>query len=159
MKHLQLFENYTEDELKRFLQKAVKRGDITLNIDIDELASKNKIPKIGTFEYFLEEEGKFISTGDSERMTEYVNKFEELGINVRVLKYLLKDYNRYHKITYLEDDLRMEIHLLPDDENSEEEKIEIEIEKLLDEQTKLQSSVDKFEQEIRKIAKEAKNLN
>ena len=158
MKHLQLFENFSEDELKRFLQKAVKRGDITINVDVDELVSKHKVPKVGTFEYFIEEEGKFISIADSERMTEYVAKLKEMGLNVSYLERMLPDYVRYHKITYLEDDLRSEIYELFDDEKDQEDEIEKKIEVLLDEQNNLIEKVEDFERELKKMVKKAKEI-
>ncbi len=158
MKYLKIYENFSEDELKRFLQKAVKRGDISLNIDIDKLINKYKVPKIGTFEAFVENEAKFISIGDSKQMSEYVTKLKELGLNVSKLEHLLKDYNRYHEITFLEDDLRIQIHHLYSDEKDEKKKLKIKIDKLLDEQEILKISTYKFEEELRKVVKQAKEL-
>ncbi len=156
MKYLKLYENSSDDEFKKFIERSVKNGNITLNIDIDELLIKNKSPKIGTFEYFFENDDDFISAGDSNRMSEYVDKLKEMGSNVSRLESLLIGYIRYHKITHLEDDLMMDMNNTFDEDEDEEKKIQIEIDKLLDEQDSLINTKLEFEKELRKVIKDAK---
>ena len=64
----------------------------------------------------------------------------------------MPDYVRYHKITYLEDDLRGDIQI---SYLSKEEKKEIneDINKLLDEQENLIVASNEFEKELRKVIK------
>jgi hypothetical protein len=158
MKHLKLFENSTEYELKMFIQQAVKRGDITLNVDINDLITNNKPPKIGTFEYFLEDDARFISAHDSQRMTEYVSKLKEMGADVSKLESMLDDYVRYHKIFYLEDNLQQQMYNSGSLSKEERKEIEIQVDKILTEQDGLSDIVKQFKIELVKVLKDAKEL-
>lgn len=157
MKHLKLFESLEQETLKNILNKAKKNGDIALNISVDEFINKYKDPEIGSFEYFVNDEARFISANNANQMTEYVDKFENLGLNVNKLRNLLDDYNRFNRIIYLESDLYIE---LEDSMSSKEDKkrLKKEIDDLINEQESLRKSYDEFKIELRKITKKAKEL-
>lgn len=151
MKHLKLFEDYSKEEIKNFLLKAQKNSQIDIKTNIDELLSKLERPEIGSFEAFVEQEGRFISQGDYDRMGSYVDRFESLGLDVSRAEELLPSLLRYNKIVMKE----LDKYEQSGGGFSKREK-EINLERLYDEMEVLEPDVKELEKEIRKLAKQAK---
>ena len=158
MKRLKTFENFSEQDVKNMLLKAQKNNKIEIKTSIDDvlknITNTGNLSKIGTFEGFVEQEGRFISAADQKRMSEYVQKFKELGLNTKKVEELLPKLQRYIQIEYKElDDYSMSV-------SSREEAIENgeRLKKIYDESEKLQPFVKEFENQIRILAKKANKL-
>ena len=158
MKHLKKFENFTEQDVKDMLLKSQNKHDIEIKTSIDDvmknIKNTNSLSKLGTFEGFVEDEGKFISAADQGRMSEYIKKFKELGLDTKKVEELLPKFQRYIQIEYKElDNLSMPVY-------DREEAIENGRKKknLYSESEKLRPFVDEMEKEIRNLAKKANEL-
>lgn len=148
MKHLELYENYTEKNIKDMLLKSQRKSQIDIKAPIEDILKniKNDISLIGTFEGFIEDEGSFISEGDKKRMGEYIKKMKDLGINTTKIEKLLPKYERYVYLSYETSDMREFDYKNP------------KYIKLLDEYDSLEPYAEKFENEIKILAKRTKRI-
>jgi len=148
MKYLKTYETFDEKELREFLKKAEEKGEIVLKADIDKIVKPYIEYKLGTFEYFISSEARFISEGDRNRMGDYIERFKEMGINVDKLEELNNKYQHFRK---LHNDLDIIDFEGKDAINRSSKEIWKEIDVL--------GNIEKdFEKEVKKIAKEAKHL-
>jgi len=159
MKHLKLYEDFSKEEIKKMLLKAQRNSQIDIKINIDDLVNNLKDSKDRTdFESFVEQGANFISAYDESKMGEYIQEFKKLGLDTSKIERLYPDYLRYQEIHMKEmDDLK--IKNLGIDEDESEEEYEKEMDLLYDEADKLESSVKELENEVRILAKKAKELN
>lgn len=144
MKHLKIFEEYSKEDIKNMLLKAQKKSQLTINSDVDDVLGnlKDPIPRFG-FEAIVEEEARFLSEADYQRMGEYIQKFKELGLDTSIIEKLYPKLQKYKHIQFKELDYTTT--------NSER--------KILDDKLdKLQPFVDQLEQEVKKLAKQAKQI-
>lgn len=148
MVHLELYENYTEKNIKDMLLKSQRKSQIYIKAPIEDIMKniKNDVSLIGTFEGFIEDEGSFISEGDKKRMGEYIKKIKDLGINTTEIEKLLPKYERYVYLSYATSDMREFDYKNP------------KYIKLLEEYDSLEPYVEQFENEIRILAKRTKRL-
>lgn len=152
MKKLKLFENFTKDNIKNLLLKGEKENDIIIKTNIDDFLDKNLKPKeqFG-FNAFVEEEGKFISEADYERMGEYIQKFKDLGLNTSKIEELYPKLQRYKHIEMKElDDLPYNSDYTRKEREQKEEELLTELDNLI-------PYVDELDKEVRNLAKQAKN--
>jgi hypothetical protein len=93
MKHLQLFEDYSKEDISKMLLKAQKKSQLELKVGVDDILSnlKEPIPMFG-FEAIVEEEARFLSESDYKKMGEYIQKFKELGLNTSKIEKLYLNY-------------------------------------------------------------------
>lgn len=135
MKHLKIFEEYSKKDIKRFLVKAEKDKDLTINSDMTELLNKlddSKIKERFGFIGFVESDGAFISQSVYMNAYEYVHKFKEMGLDTTKIEKLLPNVKKYNDLSMLS---------YNEDRGKE-----------MDE---LREYVDLFDIEIRKLATEA----
>jgi hypothetical protein len=151
MKYIKLFENYSKEEIKNFLLKAQKNSQVEIKTNIDELLSKLEQPEIGTFEYFVETEARFISEYNYQHMGSYIDRFEELGLDTSRIEELLPSLLRYKKIQM------KEIERYEHGGYSRKER-EMNLDRLYDEMDELAPYVEELEKEVKKLAKQAKLL-
>ena len=151
MKHLKNFENYSEEVIRDMLVRSQKKNDIEIKTSIDNVINNiidpHDVKSIGTFKGFIISEGDFISEGDKGRMQEYIQEFKKLGLNISKAEKLLSSYQRYWEI-----ENQMDYVGYPG-KGDEEEYV-----KFVTEQNDLEDDVEAFETEIKKLAKEAKDL-
>lgn len=155
MKHLKLFEDYhySKDDIKNMLLKAQKNSKIELKVDVDELLTGLKDPtkdRFG-FEAFVEEEARFISEGDYKRMGEYIEKFKKLGLDTTKIEGLYPKLVRYKEIQFKD----LDYGGFDYDTEQERKRIVARLEKELD---KLEPFVEELKIEVKRLAKEAKEL-
>ena len=150
MKHIKLYEHFTEEQIRSVLSKK----DIKLNVSVDEIINRlntKQENKFG-FDSFIDDGGRFISDGDRQRMTDYIIKFKKLGLDTQRVEELLPDYELYHELnSKLTKGTSVEYE-------DEDEKESDEDEKIWDMLESLENSIEHFEEEIRKLAKSAKEL-
>jgi hypothetical protein len=154
MKYLKLFEDYSKEEIRNFLVKAQQNSQIDIKTNIDNLMnnlSKIKRPELGTFEYFVNSEARFISEGDYKRMGEYIEGFKKLGIDVSKVEELYPKLLRYKTI---------ELKELDNYEHgySQKEK-EKNLDRLYDELDDLEPYKVQFDDEVKILTKKAKQLD
>jgi hypothetical protein len=158
MKNIKNFENFTEQDVKNMLLKSQKKNDIEIKTSIDDviknITNSGNLSKMGTFEDFVEQEGRFISVADQKRMPEYVQKFKELGLNTKKVEELLPKFQRYVQIEYKEIDK----YSMPVSTKEEAHEYGKKLNQLYDESEKLLPFVDEMEKEIKILAKKAKEL-
>jgi len=158
MKNIKTFENFTEQDVKNMLLKSQKKNDIEIKTSIDDviknITNTGNLSKLGTFEGFVEQEGRFISAADQGRMSEYVQKFKELGLDTKKAEELLPNFQRYVQIEYKEIDK----YSMPVSTKEEAHEYGRKLNQLYDESEKLQPFVKEMENEVRKLAKEANQL-
>ena len=98
MKYIELYERYSEQNVKNMLLKSQKKSQIDINAPIKDVLKNlddNDISKIGTFEGFIEQDGSFISHSDQQRMKEYVEKIKNLGVDTSNIEKILPKYMRF----------------------------------------------------------------
>lgn len=146
MKHLQVFENYSKENITRMLLKAQKKDQIELKVEIDDVLNnlKEQPKERFGFEDFVESEARFISEGDYKRMDEYIQKFKELGLDTLKIEKLYPKLQKYKHIQLKEMDYT--------NTNSERNRLDNKLDRL-------QPYVDQLVEEVRKLAKQAKELN
>lgn len=151
MKTLKTFENFSKEEIKEILQKAQKNSDIKIN-NIDNFLDKYMKPveRFG-FNAIVREEARFLSEADYDRMGEYIEKFKALNIDTSKIEELYPKLVRYRKLLTLEDNHRYEYF---DTKKEKEEAYE----KIIDETDDLQQYVDQLKEEVKVLAKQAKEL-
>lgn len=151
MKHIKKFENYSEEVIRNMLVRSQKKNDIEIKTSIDNVLNNivdpHDVKSIGTFKGFIIGEGDFISEGDKKRMKDYIQEFKKLGLDISKAEKLLPSYQRYWEI-----ERDMDYVGYPG-KGDEEEYV-----KFVNEQGALESDVDEFEIEIKKLAKQAKEL-
>lgn len=144
MKHLKLFEEYhfSKDQIRSMLLKAQKKSKIELKVDVDDLLNDLKeTSNIFGFDYFVENEAKFISEGDYQRMGEYIEKFKNLGLNTTKIEELYPKLIRYKEIQFKELDYNDSVQT-----------------KLYKEMNSLEPFVFELQKEVKKLAIEAKKI-
>ena len=142
MKHLKIFEDYSKENIKNMLLKAQKKSQLTINSDVEDVLGnlKQPIPRFG-FEAIVEEEARFLSEADYQRMGEYIQKFKELGLDTSIIEKLYPKLQKYKHIQFKESDYATT--------NSERNRA-------YDRLDKLQPFVYQLDQEVEKLAKLAK---
>jgi hypothetical protein len=144
MKNLQLFEDYTKEQISKMLLKAQKNSQLELKVDVEDiLANLKENPRFG-YEYFVDNEANFISEFDYQKMGEYIQKFKELGLDTSKIEKLYPKLQKYKHIQLKEMDYP---------------KTNSEMNRLYDRLDKLQPFVDQLVEEAKRLAKEAKLLD
>ena len=158
MKNIKTFENFTEQDVKNMLLKSQKKNDIEIKTSIDDviknITNTGNLSKLGTFEGFVEQEGRFISASDQGRMSEYVQKFKELGLDTKRAEELLPKFQRYIQIEYKE----LDKYSMPVSTKEEAHEYGKKLNQLYAESEKLRPVVDEMEKEIRILAKKANEI-
>lgn len=146
MKHIQLYESYTEEQVRKVLSK----DDIKLNVSVDEVINRLNYKKENRFGFdgFVDSEGEFISESDKDDMGEYIEKFKELGLDTKKIEELYPDFKKYSKL------IRSTNNWGSWDINNNK----IEYDRLNSVIDDLEPSVDEFNKEIRILAKKANQL-
>jgi hypothetical protein len=144
MKHLQLFEDYSKEDISKMLLKAQKKSQLELKVGVDDILSnlKEPIPMFG-FEAIVEEEARFLSESDYKKMGEYIQKFKELGLNTSKIEKLYPKLQKYKHIQFKDADYATTNW----ERNLAYDKLD-----------KLQPFVDQLVEEVKRLAKEAKKL-
>jgi len=150
MKHLQKFENYSKDDVKRVLTDAVEKGDVNVD-DILRKLDSNTEPDWRTdpFGYMVYTNAKFISESNKKNMPEYVEKLKGMNVDTTKLEELLPKYMKYRQYYLFDED---KIRMSGDSDKKKDQAYN----ELYTKMDRLEPFVKEFEEELRKILKSLK---
>ena len=145
-KHIKLYENYNKEDIVKMVNVTTKKGNMNIDVSIEEFIENGKRPKIGSFESFISGHC-FISEGIKQRIVEVIQQFKAMGLDTVEAEKYQDSYKNYRKVI---DDIEYHQYISQDEDM---------MTGLFDKEEEALKGAEKLDELIRSLHKQAQSIS